>query len=123
MVFSTDDFWPYSVLRKNSSRMKILTVYDLPQEQAVLALKQMRRQFHPDAESPSKGVLEMIYSLVGGRTSFLSKVARAKDMLAEANWMVTSEKEWLMSQIGLIPDVDDGVALSPCPRFLPTSLR
>lgn len=37
-------------------------------------------------------------SLLGGRTSFLARVARADDMLREAKDMVQKEKGWLLSK-------------------------
>ena len=66
-------------------------------------------------------------SLVGGRLSYLNKVARSKDMIGMARHLLEVEKGWLLSQIGgyrhslldymylktdfagLIPDCDDDV--------------
>ena len=48
-------------------------------------------------------------SIVGGRLSYLSRVCKANDMVQEARRMLTVEKAWLLSQIGLIPNCDDDV--------------
>jgi len=48
-------------------------------------------------------------SIVGGRLSYLNKVATSKDALTMANSLLDVEKAWLLSQIGLIQDCDDDV--------------
>ncbi|KLO17622.1 hypothetical protein SCHPADRAFT_809666, partial [Schizopora paradoxa] len=42
MVFSTDDFWPYTVMRKSASRMQVLSIYDLDRREALQCAKRMR---------------------------------------------------------------------------------
>ena len=46
---------------------------------------------------------------VGGRLSYLTKVAKSPNMLGHAQHLLQVEKAWLTSQIGLIPDHDDDV--------------
>lgn len=43
-------------------------------------------------------VLRKVYEMVGGRTSYLVKVARADDMVEEAERMVENEMRWLGSK-------------------------
>lgn len=81
---------------------QILSVYDLPHETATLALRRLHRDAHPSAPRPQPSVLEAVVNLVGGRTSYLNRCARSEDMLEEAKFMVRSEREWLMSKIGLM---------------------
>ncbi|WVQ82082.1 hypothetical protein IAT38_004210 [Cryptococcus sp. DSM 104549] len=121
MIFSTDDFWCLDMMKKNASRMRILSVYDLSASESLRALRHLRRanltaRLPPAArksETPvnveSDEVLRRVYELVGGRTSYLARVARADDMLAEAEMMIEGEKQWLLSKIGLIPEHDDDV--------------
>lgn len=82
------------MLRKNASRMRILSVYDLSATQSMAALRRIRRQYlarrHPGvplAEVPleNDSLLWNIYQSVGGRTSYLARVARADDMQGECN--------------------------------------
>jgi hypothetical protein len=72
------------------------------------------RKATPDQE---KGIRENIMeavSIVGGRLLYLSKVSKARDMAEMARHMLSVEKAWLMSQIGLIPDCDDDVMDEVC---------
>ena len=48
-------------------------------------------------------------ALVGGRLTYLGRVTKAADMVNHARHLLTVEKAWLLSQIGLIPDCDDDV--------------
>ncbi|KAL5483176.1 hypothetical protein ACEPAI_8405 [Sanghuangporus weigelae] len=114
MVFSTDDFWPYLVMRKSASRMLTLSISDLKKNEALQAVRRLRRAYlHPVGHSsePIEDVqtFRQVLSYIGGRLSFLSKVAKAQDMIGYAKHMVATEKEWLLSQIGLISDCDDDV--------------
>ncbi|OWZ51164.1 hypothetical protein C356_02307 [Cryptococcus neoformans c45] len=119
MVFSSDDYWCLDVMKKNASRMRILSVYDLSAAESLRALRHLRRQelanrsarslVSSELELESDSVLRRVYELVGGRTSYLARVARADDMLEEAEAMIEGEKQWLLSKIGLIPEHDDDV--------------
>ncbi|KAL7413580.1 hypothetical protein BDY24DRAFT_406961 [Mrakia frigida] len=109
MVFSTDDFWPYELFRRTASRMKILSIYDLPHPIAIKALRRLHKDAHPHLPPPPSSVLEAVVDLIGGRTSYLNRCARSSDMMEEALFMVRSEREFLMSKLGLIPDCDDDV--------------
>ncbi len=107
-------------MKKNANRMRVLSVYDLSKEESLRALRRLRSRSHPEVEPDS--VLSQVYHLVGGRTSYLARVARAPDMLGgwlieqlginietkihdadkenpeEANSMIMSEKAWLLSK-------------------------
>ncbi|KAL7421907.1 hypothetical protein Q5752_003679 [Cryptotrichosporon argae] len=117
MIFSTDDFWCLDTMKKNASRMRILSVYDLPAHESISALGLLRRHAlshrlgikAQDVELEGEDVLRGVYDMVGGRTSYLARVARADDMLAEARGMIQAEKGWLLSKVGLIPEMDDDV--------------
>ncbi len=104
--------------------VKVLSVYDLPREEALRSLRFMRRKHRPVASGPieSDEVLESVLDLVGGRTSLMSRLSRAPDMLREsactiwqasparshspdashsaeeAKHMVQTEKAWLLSK-------------------------
>ncbi|KAH8115312.1 hypothetical protein DFH11DRAFT_1588582 [Phellopilus nigrolimitatus] len=114
MVFSTDDFWPFLVMRKSASRMQTLSIYDLEKREALHAALRLRRSYmhpqqHPHEPIEDKKTIEDVLSFVGGRLSFISKVTKTKDMVEFAEDMVKREKGWLLSQIGLIEDHDDDV--------------
>lgn len=108
---------PLDKLKKNASRMRILSVYDLSAKESIHALAHMRRhnlairEKKPADEVEIEGddVLRRVYEMIGGRTSYITRVARAANMLEEAEQMIQQEKGWMLSKIGLIPEMDDDV--------------
>lgn len=90
MIFSTDDFWCLDMMKKNSSRMRVLSVYDLKADETVGALRHLRRQAlrlrQPNVplneiEIEDDLTLRKVHDLVGGRMSHLTQVARAENMM------------------------------------------
>jgi hypothetical protein len=79
----------------------------LKDREAVAAVKRMHTNAGRSAESLE--AYKSIVASVGGRLSYLKRVAHAKDMDAAARRLIAHEKGWLLSQIGLIPDHDDDV--------------
>lgn len=59
-------------------------------------------------KAPSDDLAEAV-STVGGRLLYLNKVSKARNAVEMAKHMLSVEKAWLLSQIGLIPDCDDDV--------------
>ncbi|TIA70091.1 hypothetical protein E3P77_00300 [Wallemia ichthyophaga] len=117
-VFTSDDYWVLDKLKKNANRMKILSVHDLQRDDAIRAMRRMRKTAYnynidtklvrslPDL---TDDVYEQVYSLIGGRMSHISHISREVDILGAARQLIQTEKAWLLSQIGLIPDMDDDV--------------
>ena len=94
--------------------MLTLSIYDLKKNEALQAARRLRRAHlhpngHPNEPIEDINTFKQVLSTIGGRLSFLSKVAKAQDMIEYAKQMVDTEKEWLLSQIGLISDCDDDV--------------
>ena len=104
---------------RNASRMHVLSVYDLDGKEALQASVNIQRSSHRGKEALE--VVREVVSIVGGRLSYLNRVAKARDMLGMANHLKTVEKGWLLSRIGLIQDCDDDVmdevSSIPTPRF------
>jgi len=93
MLFSTDDFWCLDMMKKNASRMQVLSVYDLSSSETVVALRHLRRQalkFRFPGKSPDEleieddSTMRKVFNLVGGRMSLLTRVVRAEDILGES---------------------------------------
>ncbi|KAG6861119.1 hypothetical protein C0995_003848 [Termitomyces sp. Mi166 len=122
----SDDFWPFHIMRtcssseiqqfvnKLRSQAKtpvVLSIYDLDTTESLHAVNRMRMSSRHPSTTPEQ--LKEAVSLVGGRLSYLSKVAKAKHMVEMAEHLKGVEKGWLLSQIGfckgLIPDCDDDV--------------
>ncbi|KAH9988026.1 hypothetical protein BJV77DRAFT_1061486 [Russula vinacea] len=107
LVMSSDDLWPYTVLRKNASRMNVLTVYDLTSEEALGACRRIRH--YTSLPIPLEENLTQAISILGGRLAYLNRVSRAFDIVEMARHMLAVEKGWLLGRIGLIQDCDDDV--------------
>ncbi|KAG8997218.1 hypothetical protein FRB94_007825 [Tulasnella sp. JGI-2019a] len=107
MVFNTDDFWPWPLLRRIGNRMQVVSIYDLDPQESMLALRHLRWESVGKVEP--RDVLHQALNIAGGRLSLLNRIARSHDPLSYANNMLETEKGWLLSQIGLIPDCDDDV--------------
>lgn len=93
---------------------QILSVNDLTMVEAHSALLRLRLSKVKASEvvEHDPSTYHMILQYTGGRLALLNKVARAHDMHAAAEDLLTVEKAWLQSRIGLIPDCDDDV----CPN-------
>lgn len=105
-------------MKKNGSRMRILSVYDLSAKESISALRLLRRhnlwlreqdKKPEDITIESDRVLRRVYELIGGRTSFLTRVARAGDMLREYSLIYTADKKakpkllWRWRRAGCCP--------------------
>ena len=108
IVMNSDDYWVYERLKQYATRMEMLPVLDLPKPQAMLALKQYRSRFY--SEEPTDGILEQVYNLVGGRLTFLARVAKAPDMLGTCKHICHMEKVWFLNKCWILgQDMDDDV--------------
>ncbi|PPQ64938.1 hypothetical protein CVT26_015658 [Gymnopilus dilepis] len=92
---------------RNSSRMHVISIYDLNTQESLQAASRMRRAANRPPADPED--LKTAVSFVGGRLAYLNKVSKAKDMVGMARHLLEVEKAWLLSQIGLIADCDDDV--------------
>ncbi|KAG5924131.1 hypothetical protein E4U60_001445 [Claviceps pazoutovae] len=108
MVFNSDDYWVYERLKQLSTRMEVLPVTDLPKQQAVQALQRYRTRYF--GERLSQGELDDVYDRVGGRLSFLNRVAKSHDMLATCERIKDIEKRWFLNQCWIMgTEMDDDV--------------
>ena len=96
VVFNSDDYWVYERLKGLATRMRVLPILDLPKDEAMSALKNYR--FHYLNEKPNTNILEEVYNKVGGRLTFLNRVAKAPDMLRETEEICVRERTWLLNQ-------------------------
>ena len=93
---------------KTQHSMHVLGINDLDPHESFYALRNMRNAVTRHVKEPDEK-LRHIVRMIGGRLSFLSRVARVPDMEERVKSIVGHEKAWLQSQIGLIPDHDDDV--------------
>lgn len=108
VVFNSDDYWVYERLKQFATRMEVLPVLDLPRDQALAALKQYRGRYHKDQDEPK--ILEQVYDKVGGRISYLNRVAKSVDMLKTCDQICEVEKSWFLNNCWILgEDMDDDV--------------
>ncbi|GAA5955327.1 hypothetical protein JCM8115_001916 [Rhodotorula mucilaginosa] len=109
MVFLTDNYWVFDRLRRNATRMHVLSVRDLTPHETFDYLSGTHARHFPDEPPISKAQSLRIWDLIGGRLSYLSKAVKRRDVEGAARDLVAEETEWLHSHLGLIPDHDDDV--------------
>lgn len=109
MIFNSDDFHVYRHMKKNASRMHVLSIRDLTPSETHTFLKGTHARAYPDAPPLTPADSMKVWDTIGGRMSYLGKVAKHEDVLKAAQDMVEQETEWLHHRLGLIPDHDDDV--------------
>ncbi|KAI0835958.1 hypothetical protein F5Y06DRAFT_288778 [Hypoxylon sp. FL0890] len=108
MIFNTDDYWVYERLKQLATRMEVMSVSDLPKAQAITALQKYRQRYF--SEQVDHSILEEVYDKVGGRLSFLNRVAKSHNMLATCDRIKEIEKTWFLNQCWILgSEMDDDV--------------
>jgi hypothetical protein len=97
VVLNSDDYWVYERLKNHATRLKIHPVRDLPRPAAIQALKNYRKRYHNE-DVPTEQ-LEEVYDQVGGRLTFLSRVARSKHMMETCAHICQAEKTWFLNKV------------------------
>ncbi|KAI9759943.1 MAG: hypothetical protein M4579_001976 [Chaenotheca gracillima] len=107
-VLNSDDYWIYEALKKYATRMEVIPVLDLPKMKAISALKKYRAKYFHEVPPPT--ILEQVYDLVGGRLTYLSRVAKSEDMLRTCEKISEVEKTWFLNQCWILgEEMDDDV--------------
>lgn len=87
-----------------------MAIGDLPKEQALSALASYRKRYFSEQPVPTSDILTEVYKRVGGRLTFLSRVAKASDMIAECESICQNEKVWFLNQCWILgEEMDDDV--------------
>ncbi|KAJ5887838.1 hypothetical protein N7495_007879 [Penicillium taxi] len=107
-IFNSDDYWVYERLKRYATRMEVIAITDLPKHKAISALKRYRQRFCHE-ELPSS-VLEQVYDKVGGRLSFLNRVAKSSNVLKTCAEICEAEKTWFLNKCWILGmEMDDDV--------------
>lgn len=108
MVFNSDDYWVYERLKQLATRMEVTAISDLPKHQAMSALSKYRQKYFQ--EKPDQEVLAEVYNRVGGRLTFLNRVAKSEDMLDTCDKIIDTERRWFLNQCWILGmEMDDDV--------------
>lgn len=88
--------------------MEVIPVTDLPKDKAIAALRNYRQQYFN--EELSSDILDEIYKKVGGRLSYLNRVAKAENCLNLCDTICQAEKTWFLNKCWILgPEMDDDV--------------
>lgn len=108
MVFNSDDYWVYERLKTLATRMEVTSITDLPKDQAKGALKMYRTKYF--SQVPSSEMLDLVYDRVGGRLTYLNRVAKSRDMLKTCEEIIDTERRWFLNQCWILgAEMDDDV--------------
>ncbi|KAI9692717.1 MAG: hypothetical protein M1820_009422 [Bogoriella megaspora] len=108
LIINSDDYWVYERLKQLATRMEVTQIMDLSKSKAMQALKNYRMKYYNEA--PPDSILAQVYNKVGGRLSYLNRVARHPDMLKVCNDINQKEKTWLLNQCWILgEEMDDDV--------------
>ena len=109
MVFNSDDYWVYERLKRYATRMEVVPVLDLPKDRAIAALEKYRRRYFPE-QTLSSEILSQVYDQVGGRLTFLNRVAKSSNMIHACEKIREAEKTWFLNKCGILgEEMDDDV--------------
>lgn len=109
VILNSDDYWIYERLKQYATRMNVIPILDLNKPKAISALANYRQKFHGE-RPPRFEILEQVYDKVGGRLSYLGRVAKSHDMLKTATEICQMEKTWFLNQCWILGmEMDDDV--------------
>lgn len=108
VIFNSDDYWIYERLKQYATRMNVIPILDLTRPKAISALANYRKKYR--GEEPDMNILEQVYEKVGGRLSYLGRVAKSNDMVKMANDICAMEKQWFLNKCWILgEEMDDDV--------------
>lgn len=108
VVMNSDDYWVYERLKVHATRLEVIPILDLAKDKAIAALKAYRVKY--TGEEPSHSELEEVYNCIGGRLTYLKRVATCKGMLSACDDIYQMEKTWFLNKCWILgEEMDDDV--------------
>ncbi len=108
MVLNSDDYWVYERLKQLAARLEVHSIQDLARDQAIATLQRFRLRYF--GEQVSDATAAAVFEHVGGRLTFLNRVARSGDMFRTCRRIVDAEKTWFLNQCWILgAEMDDDV--------------
>lgn len=108
VIVNSDKYWVYERLKQHATRMEVTQVSDLPKDRAMQALKNYRMKYW--SEATPEVVLEDVYDRIGGRLTFLNRVAKSRNMIKKCEEICQMEKTWFLNNCGILgEEMDDDV--------------
>ncbi|KAF2637321.1 hypothetical protein P280DRAFT_472471 [Massarina eburnea CBS 473.64] len=108
VIINADKYWVYERLKLHATRMEVTQVTDLPKYRAMQALRNYRMKYWQEVTPIS--VLEEVYDKIGGRLTFLNRVAKSQNMVKKCDEICKMEKTWFLNNCGILgAEMDDDV--------------
>lgn len=108
VIINSDKYWVYERLKQHATRMEVTQVADLPKDRAMQALRNYRMKYWNEVTPIS--VLEEVYDKIGGRLTFLNRVAKSENMVRKCDDICRMEKTWFLNNCGILgEEMDDDV--------------
>jgi hypothetical protein len=108
VIINSDKYWVFERLKQYATRMEVHQIKDLSKDRAMQALRNYRMKYHN--ETTSNAVLEEVYDKIGGRLTFLNRVAKSEDMLVKCDHICEMEKIWFLNNCAILgEEMDDDV--------------
>jgi hypothetical protein len=88
--------------------MEVHQIKDLCKDRAMQALRNYRMKYY--GEKVEESILEGVYDKIGGRLTFLNRVAKSEDMVAKCDNICELEKIWFLNNCAILgEEMDDDV--------------
>jgi hypothetical protein len=108
VIINSDKYWVFERLKQYATRMEVHQIKDLTKDRAMQALRNYRMKYW--GERTPNSVLEEVYDKIGGRLTFLNRVAKSEDMLAKCDHICEMEKIWFLNNCAILgEEMDDDV--------------
>ncbi|KAF9690941.1 hypothetical protein EKO04_011229 [Ascochyta lentis] len=108
IIINSDKYWVFERLKHHATRMEVHQIKDLTKDSAMQALRNYRMKYWN--ERTPNSVLEEVYDKIGGRLTFLNRVAKSEDMLAKCDHICEMEKIWFLNNCAILgEEMDDDV--------------
>lgn len=108
VIINSDKYWVFERLKHHATRMEVHQIRDLCKERAMQALRNYRMKYW--AERPNESILQEVYDKIGGRLTFLNRVAKAQNMIEKCDHICEMEKIWFLNNCAILgEEMDDDV--------------
>ncbi|EMD60626.1 hypothetical protein COCSADRAFT_98410 [Bipolaris sorokiniana ND90Pr] len=108
VIINSDKYWVFERLKQYATRMEVHQIKDLTKDRAMQALRNYRMKYY--GEKVKESILEEIYDKIGGRLTFLNRVAKSEDMVAKCDSICEMEKIWFLNNCAILgEEMDDDV--------------
>ncbi|CAO2653274.1 Nn.00g026850.m01.CDS01 [Neocucurbitaria sp. VM-36] len=108
IIINSDKYWVFERLKQYATRMEVHQIKDLCKDRAMQALRNYRMKYY--GEKTADSILEEVYDKIGGRLTFLNRVAKSEDMVTKCDHICDLEKIWFLNNCAILgEEMDDDV--------------